>query len=112
MQFAKTVALFLLPLLASAGVIAESSINASEGVLGGPAKCTLSPSGRGEIWATATKDCCAAVRHKAYYNEYEGSCMGYGGFADNAVDHGAFGKCCDQRGGGSHGYVLVPTFSS
>ncbi|KAF2399501.1 hypothetical protein EJ06DRAFT_562803 [Trichodelitschia bisporula] len=80
--------------------LAAESISA---IQGGPAWCTESPSGGGRANNRLTKDCCAATRHKAYFNEAQRVCMGYGGTMDNAVDHGKFGKCCDSRGGGSHG---------
>jgi hypothetical protein len=73
------------------------------GIQGGPAWCTFDKSGGGRANNDVTKDCCAATRHKAYYNEFYRTCTGNGGQIDNAVDHGKFGKCCDSRGGGSHG---------
>lgn len=82
---------------------ATASLASPLNVLGGPAWCTASPSGQGRAQDNLTKDCCAAVKHKAYFNEVYKVCEGLGGQIDNAVDHGAFGKCCDKRGGGSHG---------
>ena len=51
---------------------------------GGPEICTANKDGSGEADAQVTKDCCAAVNHKAYFNEVEKVCEGYGGPLDNA----------------------------
>ncbi|KAJ8073248.1 hypothetical protein PM082_020118 [Marasmius tenuissimus] len=70
-------------------------------VAGGPISCTKNKNGSGGTNYQVTKDCCAAVKHKAYFNELEKRCMGYGGPADNAVDTGKMVKCCNSRGAGS-----------
>lgn len=51
---------------------------------GGPEICTSNKDGTGETDQQVTKDCCAAVNQKAYFNEVEKVCEGYGGPADNA----------------------------
>lgn len=51
---------------------------------GGPEVCTSNLDGTGETDEQVTKDCCAAVNQKAYFNEVEKVCEGYGGPADNA----------------------------
>ncbi|KAF2399502.1 hypothetical protein EJ06DRAFT_478589 [Trichodelitschia bisporula] len=71
---------------------------------GGPNWCTFDPNGNGKANNQVTKDCCAAVRHRAYYNEAQHTCQGYGGNADNAVDTGAFVRCCGSRNSGSRGH--------
>ncbi|KAJ8073246.1 hypothetical protein PM082_020116 [Marasmius tenuissimus] len=68
---------------------------------GGPISCTNNKDGSGGTNYQVTKDCCAAVNHKAYFNELEKRCMGYGGPIDNAVDTGKMVECCNSRGAGS-----------
>lgn len=102
------------PLLSFAGSVLPQTQSNSVGtvaVLSGPTWCTKNRNGKSTAdrpWEATdspqvTKDCCAAVNHRAYYNQFEQKCMGYGGWWDNAVDRGAFVRCCDSRGGGSHG---------
>ncbi|KAF7761630.1 hypothetical protein Agabi119p4_9622 [Agaricus bisporus var. burnettii] len=68
---------------------------------GGPQICTDRTDGSGETDEQVTKDCCAAVDHKAYFNEVFKQCWPYSGPAGNSVDEGKLAECCSSRGGGS-----------
>jgi Family of unknown function (DUF5948) len=83
--------------------LASMALGSPFKLMGGPAWCTHSSDGTGAANYQVTKDCCTATDHNAQFAEHYRTCMGYGGPADNAVDHGEFAKCCDSRGGGSHG---------
>ncbi|KAF2669559.1 hypothetical protein BT63DRAFT_364280, partial [Microthyrium microscopicum] len=68
---------------------------------GGPQICTHNKDGSGGTNYQVTKDCCAAVKQKTYFNEAEKKCMGPGGWYDNAVNTGGMVDCCTSRGAGS-----------
>ncbi|KAF2672380.1 hypothetical protein BT63DRAFT_411655 [Microthyrium microscopicum] len=103
-----TIALSLTAILplANAGVITKR---------GGPIFCTIDPGGLKDYIMTnkadrdyqSTKDCCAAVRHTAFFNEDSHKCQGPFGGVDNAVNWGGMVKCCTSRGMGSHGDKLI-----
>ncbi|KAF5384066.1 hypothetical protein D9615_003244 [Tricholomella constricta] len=67
----------------------------------GPEICTSNRDGSGETDEQVTKDCCAAVKQQAYFNEAEKQCQPYGGHLGNSVDTGEMVKCCASRGCGS-----------
>jgi hypothetical protein len=99
----------LLPLLVTASPTFSSTDEVTSSTdevtipLGGPIACMVNGDGTGDIDRGVTKDCCAAVKHRAYYNEVVSKCMDYGGPMGNGVDWGAFVRCCGSRGRGSHG---------
>jgi hypothetical protein len=68
---------------------------------GGPEICTTNLDGSGETDEQVTKDCCAAVKQQAYFNEAEKQCQPYGGHFGNSVDTGAMVQCCSSRNRGS-----------
>ncbi|EIM79978.1 uncharacterized protein STEHIDRAFT_163232 [Stereum hirsutum FP-91666 SS1] len=68
---------------------------------GDPEICTDALDGSGCANYQVTKDCCAAVNQKAYFNEVSTECWPYSGPAGNSVDTGAMVKCCSSRGKGS-----------
>jgi hypothetical protein len=68
--------------------------------LGGPIVCTYRENMLNNC--QVTKDCCAAVRHNAYFNEAQHMCMPRSGAAGNSVDTGEMVKCCESRGFGSN----------
>ncbi|KAK1223287.1 hypothetical protein PQX77_013825 [Marasmius sp. AFHP31] len=82
----------------SFAIIAIVASLASSVVAGGPEICTNNKDGSGGNNEQVTKDCCAAVNHKAYFNELSKLCMGYGGKPSNAVDTGKMVECCSSRG--------------
>ncbi|KAK1223066.1 hypothetical protein PQX77_014065 [Marasmius sp. AFHP31] len=86
---------------ASFTILAIVASLAGSVLAGGPEICTNNKDGSGGTNVQVTKDCCAAVNHKAYFNELEKKCMGYGGTFDNAVDTGKMVECCSSRGAGS-----------
>lgn len=45
----------------------------------------------------ASKDCCAAVRHFAYFNEVAKECWGQGGVADRSIRWTEYKRCCQSR---------------
>ncbi|KAK1225888.1 hypothetical protein PQX77_011161 [Marasmius sp. AFHP31] len=85
----------------SFAIVAIVASLAGSVLAGGPEICTNNKDGSGGTNYQVTKDCCAAVNHKAYFNELVQQCMGYGGPADNAVDTGKMVECCGSRGAGS-----------
>jgi hypothetical protein len=64
--------------------------------------CTNGMDGRGGTNYQVTKDCCAQVKHAAYFNEVQKQCIGHAGSISNAVDTGAMVRCCTDRRTGSH----------
>ncbi|KAL0059940.1 hypothetical protein AAF712_013287 [Marasmius tenuissimus] len=85
----------------SFAIVAIVASLAGSVLAGGPEICTNNKDGSGGTNYQVTKDCCAAVNHKAYFNEVAKQCMGYGGPLDNAVDTGKMVECCSSRGAGS-----------
>ena len=68
------------------------------GLLAGYAEvCTNDMNGGGGTNYQVTKDCCAAVRHHAYFSEVARQSWPYSGPAGNDVD-GAMVRCCSTRG--------------
>lgn len=94
-----------LPVAATLAAAAPASTSTENATipLGGPIACMMNSDGSGDIDYNVTKDCCAAVNHKAYFNELSHKCMDYAGPAGNSVDWGAMVRCCGNRGRGSHG---------
>jgi Family of unknown function (DUF5948) len=45
----------------------------------------------------ATKDCCAAVFHLAWFNEMNAECRSQGGDIDRGIDWYKFRACCKKR---------------
>ena len=46
----------------------------------------------------ASKDCCAAVFHFAYFSEFFGKCYSQGGaYSDRGIDWLNFKRCCEER---------------
>jgi hypothetical protein len=45
----------------------------------------------------ATKDCCAAVNHLAWYNEMNAECRSQAGVIDRSIDWYKFRACCKKR---------------
>ncbi|KAK7020182.1 hypothetical protein VNI00_017830 [Paramarasmius palmivorus] len=68
---------------------------------GGPEICTKRTDGTGGTDYQVTKDCCAAVKHKAYFNEVVKECWPNAGPWGNSVNTGEMVKCCASRGCGS-----------
>ncbi|KAK7041627.1 hypothetical protein VNI00_009222 [Paramarasmius palmivorus] len=68
---------------------------------GGPEICTKNKDGSGGTDYQVTKDCCAAVNHKAYFNEAAKQCWPQSGPLGTEVDTGEMVKCCASRGCGS-----------
>jgi hypothetical protein len=54
-------------------------------IIGGPEVCTLLLNGTGFADNQVTKDCCAAVHHKAFYNEVQKECTPNSGIYGNSV---------------------------
>ncbi|KAJ8073245.1 hypothetical protein PM082_020115 [Marasmius tenuissimus] len=86
---------------ASCTIVVVIAFPVGSAFAGGPQICT-NKDGSGGTNVQVTKDCCAAVNHKAYFNELSKQCMGYVGPIDNAVDTGKMVECCSSRGAGSN----------
>jgi hypothetical protein len=61
---------------------------------GGASWCTFNDDCLGWSDKKITKDCCAAVKHKAYYDEPNEICRSRGGFLFAGVDHVGMYNCC------------------
>jgi hypothetical protein len=61
---------------------------------GGASWCTFNDDCLGWSDKKITKDCCAAVKHKAYFDEPNEICRSRGGFLFAGVDHVGMYNCC------------------
>jgi hypothetical protein len=89
MQLANLIT-YLLPLLAAASPIVDAELAPQS-----PGLCVFR--GTSDVNTQVTKDCCAAVRHSAYYSSPVMRCMPNGGPAGR-INEGDFGNCCRSRG--------------
>ncbi|KAK1215647.1 hypothetical protein PQX77_021711 [Marasmius sp. AFHP31] len=83
-------------------LVLAQAILATSVLGGGVMVCTNNKDGGGGTNYQVTKDCCAAVNHKAFFNELFKYCSPNSGPPGNSVDTGAMVKCCSSRGAGSH----------
>jgi hypothetical protein len=105
MQINQFIIAAILPLLTIASPV-ENAVLAAQSVQGGPLACTHRHDGIAPFDNKVTKDCCHHVHQdrgikNVYFNEADKTCMGIGGWVDNAVDTGRMIDCCASRNSGT-----------
>jgi hypothetical protein len=66
-------------------------------VPGGVGEAICTEKGTGNTAFQATKDCCAAVDHEAYFSEFIRECWAEGGPWHKAIKYREFAECCANR---------------